>query len=87
MTKSKSHDQHLRPEYLSLFKQHIARLLQSLWRVKMRFFTTALAAVPFLSSLVSATALTYKLAANEKACFFEDISRENSKVAFYFAVR
>lgn len=53
----------------------------------MRFLTTALAAVPLLSSLVSATALTYKLAANEKACFFEDITQENSKVAFYFAVR
>ncbi|ETN36693.1 uncharacterized protein HMPREF1541_08971 [Cyphellophora europaea CBS 101466] len=53
----------------------------------MRFITSALALIPFVSSLVSATALTYKLAANEKACFYEDISKENSKVAFYFAVQ
>jgi ubiquitin carboxyl-terminal hydrolase 7 len=52
----------------------------------MRFLTSALALLPCLSTLVSATALTYKLSANEKGCFFEDISRENSKVAFYFAV-
>ena len=52
----------------------------------MRFLSSVLAAVPLLSSLVSATALTYKLAANEKACFFEDIAKENTKVAFYFAV-
>ncbi|RMZ79746.1 hypothetical protein DV738_g3124, partial [Chaetothyriales sp. CBS 135597] len=40
-----------------------------------------------VSSLVSATALTYKLSANEKACFFTDATRQNSKVAFYFAVQ
>ena len=40
-------------------------------------------------SSVHATALTYKLAANEKACFFADVKsgQVNSKIAFYFAVR
>jgi hypothetical protein len=37
-------------------------------------------------SLVSATALTYKLVPNEKACFFTWAGYPNSKVAFYFAV-
>lgn len=54
--------------------------------LKMRLLASAAALLPFVTSLVSATALTYKLAANEKACFFEDIDRLNSKVAFYFAV-
>jgi len=40
----------------------------------------------YASSLVSATALTYKLAANEKTCFFADVANKNAKVAFYFAV-
>jgi hypothetical protein len=38
-------------------------------------------------SSVTATALTYKLAANEKACFFTYVGEQNSKLAFYFAVR
>jgi len=36
---------------------------------------------------VSATALTYKLAANEKACFFTQAETQGQKVAFYFAVQ
>ena len=44
------------------------------------------ALLPLFSSLASATALTYKLSANEKACFFTDVTRAESKVAFYFAV-
>jgi hypothetical protein len=35
---------------------------------------------------VSATALTYKLDANEKACFFAEVDQVDAKVAFYFAV-
>ncbi|MCJ1246848.1 hypothetical protein MMC30_004057 [Trapelia coarctata] len=38
-------------------------------------------------SIVSATALTYKLAPNEKACFFTFVDQRNAKVAFYFAVQ
>ncbi len=41
----------------------------------------------FLLPLVSATALTYKLTANEKACFFSHVDNKGSKIAFYFAVR
>jgi hypothetical protein len=39
-----------------------------------------------LSSLASATALTYKLLANEKACFYTDVEQKGAKIAFYFAV-
>lgn len=35
---------------------------------------------------VAATALTYKLDANEKACFYTATKKEGEKVAFYFAV-
>lgn len=37
-------------------------------------------------STVTATALTYKLEANEKACFHTYVDHTNSKLAFYFAV-
>lgn len=40
-----------------------------------------------LVSSVTATALTYRLEANEKACFFSKVEQNNAKVAFYFAVR
>lgn len=40
-----------------------------------------------LGSVVSATALTYKLAPNEKACFFTFVQERGAKIAFYFAVR
>jgi hypothetical protein len=39
-----------------------------------------------ISPLVSATALTYKLSANEKACFFSNVENKGAKIAFYFAV-
>lgn len=32
------------------------------------------------------TALTYKLGASEKACFFSNIEIAQAKIAFYFAV-
>jgi hypothetical protein len=37
-------------------------------------------------SNVAATALTYKLTANEKACFYALTKKVGEKVAFYFAV-
>ncbi|KAI0157258.1 emp24/gp25L/p24 family/GOLD-domain-containing protein [Xylariaceae sp. FL1272] len=40
-----------------------------------------------LTSLVSATALTYKIQANEQACFYAAPNKENQKMAFYFAVQ
>jgi hypothetical protein len=39
-----------------------------------------------LTSLVSATALTYKLPPNGKECFYSHIELKGAKVAFYFAV-
>jgi hypothetical protein len=53
--------------------------------VTMRF--ALFAGLVSLLSSVTATALTYKLEANEKACFFTNVDQSNAKVAFYFAVR
>lgn len=50
----------------------------------MRF--SLLAGLASLASFVSATALTYRLEANEKACFYTNVEQANAKVAFYFAV-
>lgn len=36
---------------------------------------------------VSATALTYKLTPNEKACFYTATTKPSEKIAFYFAVQ
>jgi hypothetical protein len=51
---------------------HIGILLAGLWALWV--------------SLVSGTALTYKLGANEKSCYFTYVSQKGLKVAFYFAV-
>jgi hypothetical protein len=40
-----------------------------------------------LVAQVSATALTYKLMAHEKACFYTATKNKGEKIAFYFAVR
>ncbi|CAG8050529.1 unnamed protein product [Penicillium salamii] len=40
-----------------------------------------------LVSSVTATALTYRLEANEKACFYTNVEQSNAKLAFYFAVQ
>lgn len=50
----------------------------------MRF--ALLAGLASLVSSISATALTYRLEANEKACFYTNVEQSNAKVAFYFAV-
>jgi hypothetical protein len=41
----------------------------------------------FLVASVSGTALTYKVGANEKDCFFAKAEQKGAKIAFYFAVR
>ncbi|KAK3365993.1 emp24/gp25L/p24 family/GOLD-domain-containing protein [Lasiosphaeria ovina] len=41
----------------------------------------------YLAAQVSATALTYKLTANEKACFYTVTQAKGEKIAFYFAVQ
>ncbi|PHH87233.1 hypothetical protein CDD83_9139 [Cordyceps sp. RAO-2017] len=53
----------------------------------MRLPTIAAGIIACLASNVVATALTYKVAAGEKACFYTDAKKENEKVAFYFAVQ
>jgi hypothetical protein len=51
-------------------------------RMRTSTITSALACL----AGVSATALTYKLGANEKACFFTNAENKGQKIAFYFAV-
>ena len=41
----------------------------------------------YLTTTISATALTYKLFPNEKECFYTHVAKQNAKVAFYFAVQ
>ncbi|KAF8857497.1 hypothetical protein BDZ45DRAFT_674683 [Acephala macrosclerotiorum] len=53
----------------------------------MKLTTISASLLAFASPLVSATALTYKLGANEKACFYSNVEHKAAKVAFYFAVQ
>ncbi|KAH8805930.1 emp24/gp25L/p24 family/GOLD-domain-containing protein [Xylogone sp. PMI_703] len=53
----------------------------------MKFPLVSCGLLASLAPIVSATALTYKLAANEKACFFTNVEQQGAKVAFYFAVQ
>ena len=53
----------------------------------MRLANLVIGLLATVVSTVSATALTYKLEANEKACFHSNVDNTNSKIAFYFAVR
>ncbi|KAK8205422.1 emp24/gp25L/p24 family/GOLD-domain-containing protein [Phyllosticta paracitricarpa] len=43
--------------------------------------------VAFFATAVSSTALTYKLPAHEKSCFFASVEQRGPKIAFYFAVQ
>lgn len=52
----------------------------------MRFAALIIGLLAAFVSSVSATALTYRLEANEKACFYNYVDQQNTKVAFYFAV-
>ncbi|MCJ1353816.1 MAG: hypothetical protein MMC33_003803 [Icmadophila ericetorum] len=53
----------------------------------MRLTLLAYGLLVYAFSLVSSTALTYKLEPNEKACFFTYVEQKGAKVAFYFAVQ
>ncbi|KAH7318418.1 emp24/gp25L/p24 family/GOLD-domain-containing protein [Stachybotrys elegans] len=53
--------------------------------MRLPFFAAGLLAC--FATNVAATALTYQLAAHEKACFFADTKKDGEKVAFYFAVQ
>lgn len=52
----------------------------------MRLTSMLCGLVAFPLPLVFATALTYKLTPNEKACFFSYVEEKGAKLAFYFAV-
>ncbi|KAK7890428.1 hypothetical protein LTR67_008315 [Exophiala xenobiotica] len=53
----------------------------------MRSLSILISLLALAVSSVYCTALTYKLGASEKACFFTFVERQNAKVAFYFAVQ
>ncbi|KAF2125289.1 supernatant protein factor, C-terminal domain-containing protein [Dothidotthia symphoricarpi CBS 119687] len=53
----------------------------------MRFLLTLATTLLAYSTAVCATALTYRLEAHEKACFFAQVDHKGTKVAFYFAVQ
>ena len=53
----------------------------------MRTTLLSVGLLAWLVSLVSATALTYKMSANEHACFYANADKQGSKIAFYFAVQ
>ncbi|CAM1508184.1 Fc.00g050320.m01.CDS01 [Cosmosporella sp. VM-42] len=53
----------------------------------MRLPTLFAGLIACLVTDVTATALTYKLSANEKACFYTTTKKESEKIAFYFAVQ
>ena len=55
-------------------------------RINMRLQLILAGLLGCLISNVAATALTYKLDANEKACFYATTKKEAEKIAFYFAV-
>lgn len=52
----------------------------------MRFSSTIFGLLALAVSTVYGTALTYKLGASERACFFTNIEIAQAKIAFYFAV-
>ena len=53
----------------------------------MRSFATLVSLLLAYCTAVYATALTYRLDAHEKACFFANVEHKGTKVAFYFAVQ
>ncbi|OAX79375.1 hypothetical protein ACJ72_06305 [Emergomyces africanus] len=53
----------------------------------MRSHTVVASLLVYGLTLVSATALTYKLDASERACFYSYVEHPPAKIAFYFAVQ
>ena len=53
----------------------------------MKLTSLAYGLAALFAGQASATALTYKLVANEKACFYANNQDKGQKIAFYFAVR
>ena len=52
----------------------------------MRTFAALTTLLAYCATAVYATALTYRLEAHERACFFTNVDSKGTKVAFYFAV-
>lgn len=52
----------------------------------MKLLLTICSLLATIVTSVSATALTYKLAGSERACFFAHAPTAGAKIAFYFAV-
>lgn len=57
------------------------------FRPTMKLTSLAYGLAALFAGHASATALTYKLVANEKACFYANNQDKGQKIAFYFAVR
>ncbi|KAF2021185.1 hypothetical protein BU24DRAFT_404229 [Aaosphaeria arxii CBS 175.79] len=53
----------------------------------MKTFLALLSFLGFFASAVHATALTYRLEAHERACFFATTEHKGTKIAFYFALQ
>jgi len=53
----------------------------------MHVLTTVVALIGCITSFTSATALTFKLPANEKECYYAHVDKAERKLAFYFAVQ
>ena len=53
----------------------------------MHFSFNLASLIACLVATVSATALTFELTPNDKACFFAHTDQKGLKMAFYFAVR
>lgn len=53
----------------------------------MRTILALFSLVACFISTAYATALTYRLEAHEKACYFAHVEHKGTKLAFYFAVR
>lgn len=66
---------------------HIPKPITASCRPTMKLTSIACGLVALFAGHASATALTYKLVANEKACFYANNQDKGQKIAFYFAVR
>ncbi|KAK9318446.1 emp24/gp25L/p24 family/GOLD-domain-containing protein [Lipomyces starkeyi] len=62
---------------------HIMRACFSIYVMTARLFVL----LSIFATSVYATALTYSVAANERACFYSQVNEPGVKVAFYFAVQ
>lgn len=71
------------PSFLCPVPKHITASC----RPTMKLTSLAYGLVALFAGHASATALTYKLVANEKACFYANNQDKGQKIAFYFAVR